>query len=83
MGSPIRDLFSNPEYVLEELANIREMWSSKSTYTVIAVEAAKATLTMMVFYAPEEQQSLIQATLLELTQRTVYCPPSPVPSKRP
>jgi hypothetical protein len=70
--SELENLYSTREYCVEELARIREMWGSKSTFTQSAIDGARTSLGFMTLYCPETLRDVVAATLDELGRRELY-----------
>jgi hypothetical protein len=68
----MKEVFSSKDYCIEELRNIREMWSSKKSFTSKNIEGARYSLGYMALYCPEELYEITMATLHELNYRESY-----------
>ena len=65
----IEALFSNPQYIEDEIIRMREAWGSRKTFTKETIDASRKTLAFMHLYAPESMFDIVDASLYELERR--------------
>jgi hypothetical protein len=65
----LRQLCSDKKYCIEEMARIREMWGSKTTFTEKNIDGAHYSLGAMLLYCPEELTDSIRGMIDELGRR--------------
>lgn len=65
----IQELFSDKQYIFDELIRMREAWGYKSTFNEKTVEASLKVLGFMRLYAPEDVLGLVEASYEELFRR--------------
>lgn len=69
--SPIAEVYSKKENVIDEIVRIREAFGNRNT-TEAQFKAIFFALGAMVLYAPEAQRVLVESTLREATIRETY-----------
>ena len=65
----IQELFSDREYVKDELLRMREAWGNIHTFDEATIDASRKTLGFMQLYAPEDMLGHIEASIDELSRR--------------
>jgi hypothetical protein len=71
VADALQKLFSDEVYCRQEIVRIREAWGDRRTFTVPMVDAARKTLGFMQLYGSESLQTIVDATLIELSRREV------------
>ena len=69
MDNALQQLCKDGKYCREEMVRIREMWSSRKTFTEKNIDGARYSLVAMLLYAPEELTVSIEAMIDELAMR--------------
>ena len=72
-SNSIESLFSDKTYCLQEIVRMREAWGDRTKFTWETIDSSRRVLGFMQLYAPEDMQTTIDASIIELGKREVLC----------